>query len=463
MILRRMFALLGPEREKSYMAFRRRWRRYVYRRYFPICIAFALLGTFGPYVLFVIYPQTSYWRAWEYFGDNPFRTDVFPGVWYGFEKGHLSRDFAVFYNRSRFTKVSTDEHGFRSVPKCATPPQIIFHGASNIFGSNLDDSETVPWRFQAATGIPVFNGARSVLGFYVWKPGLKQARTIVEIQTDRAIGAESFPWPPVTPIKPFRPMYAQDPGKPLEVWPREFIKRVIAKIERADPKSVWINPNWEIGLTAALKHQNSRLSRGLAVAESVLSKDLPSTSFVRDAVRRVKHLAQFSVYRWSPMLKLHRRAQNMTNDVRHLLGHKLDIQGYPLFRFSRNPGEEKTVADSIKRRSDYWNLFGYKYVFAMIPSKQSVYGRDMGLDIDGYTFDWMNWMHTALAIRGVHTVNTLAAFRENRDKWLFLESDPHVTPVGVDLFVDGLVKYMERQGMLDKARRCPKGEGIVER
>lgn len=141
----------------------------------------------GSALAFLVEPQWFYYRSWEWFEDFPYRSAEVGRVWEGPEKGDLSPLHLFFLKHERYTRVSSDEHGFRSVPLHAEQYPLLIAGDSTIWGCGLFDEETVPARVAQELGIPVFNGSRTDFSNVMKHPKLSKLKVVVDGRTERKI------------------------------------------------------------------------------------------------------------------------------------------------------------------------------------------------------------------------------------------------------------------------------------
>jgi len=151
-------------------------------------IAIFIASNFVSFVLFQIKPELFYFRSYEFCG----KFDCTREGWNGRETGDLSRDFAFLYQESWPTNVSFDKFGFRQVPACTSPAQILIWGDSYIKGAGLSDNETLPWQIGLNVNVPTYNSAGNWLGDTLAAPHLSEVKIIIEARIDRTVGA-NFP------------------------------------------------------------------------------------------------------------------------------------------------------------------------------------------------------------------------------------------------------------------------------
>ena len=146
-----------------------------------------ILSTWVGFLLFQTKPSLFYFRAYEFCNEYGCEEP-----WRGPEKGDLSRDFAFLFQDSWPTIVTYDQDGNRIVPTCGNLPQILFWGDSYVRGAALSDDETLPWQVGGKTGVPVHNGSGKWLGDILSDPRLADVKIILEVGTERGIGAKMY-------------------------------------------------------------------------------------------------------------------------------------------------------------------------------------------------------------------------------------------------------------------------------
>lgn len=140
------------------------------------------LPMFISYALFRYKPSFFYFRAWEYFPEVVYPNPKKLPVWKGFEKGDMSRPYFFRYQDEKYTYVSTDKDGFRSVPFSSDDYKVFVYGDSHCWGSRLSDSETFAWRLAEKLKQPVFNGGgRTILTKLLARPDLNKAKIVINV------------------------------------------------------------------------------------------------------------------------------------------------------------------------------------------------------------------------------------------------------------------------------------------
>lgn len=152
-----------------------------------------IISTWASFILFWFNPSLFYFRAYEYCNEYGC---IEP--WRGLEKGDLSRDFAFLFQDRWPTLVTYDSAGYRKVPECIYPPQVLFWGDSYVKGAALSDNETLPWQVSEKIGTPVHNGSGKWLGDILSQPRFADVKIIVEVRTERGIGAKFYDIPLAT-------------------------------------------------------------------------------------------------------------------------------------------------------------------------------------------------------------------------------------------------------------------------
>lgn len=176
-----------------------------HKKYLIILSLFYFL--FGlSFFLFLARPQTFYWRAWEYFDEIVYQIPNAKS-WNSYEKGGDSRDYIYSFQNRWKTKVSSDSEGFRSVPLQTDKYPILVVGDSHIWGSNLSNSETIPWILSKLLGIPVFNGARHAgsLCNILRHPKLKEAKIIIELVAEHLLDKNGVLFSEEFQLKQYQP------------------------------------------------------------------------------------------------------------------------------------------------------------------------------------------------------------------------------------------------------------------
>jgi hypothetical protein len=161
-------------------------------RAYVLWLLAGVYGTLGvSFLLFLAYPQGSYYRAYEYFEEVVYPRWTSSTQWDGLEKGDLSRKYLVRHQESWHTHVSCDEDGFRSVPFASDSYDVLCVGDSFMWGSGLSDNETLPWRLARELNASVFNAACS-LESVVKKPDLQGVKLVVEEVSGHSISGKLF-------------------------------------------------------------------------------------------------------------------------------------------------------------------------------------------------------------------------------------------------------------------------------
>ena len=167
-------------------------RQAAYKRYVLAALAgIALFYGLTP-ALFFIFPRHFYESSWSYFEDLVYKSKDFKPEWDGYEFGDLSRDNLFFYREKYFTRVTTDEEGFRTIPLQATNYPIALIGDSMAFGHGFSDKDTLSWKLAEELKVPVFNGARIPLLNDLANPHVVSAKIIIECLEENNLDRNFF-------------------------------------------------------------------------------------------------------------------------------------------------------------------------------------------------------------------------------------------------------------------------------
>jgi len=115
---------------------------------------------FGLVIIYLIFPKLFFFRGWEFFNTLVYQQN--DKLSYTIkESGDASRDY-IFKKYSKSNKITINKYGNRVA--CYDPKKmksILILGASQTFGSGLDDEETLPKLLcNYSKNISIYNGAR---------------------------------------------------------------------------------------------------------------------------------------------------------------------------------------------------------------------------------------------------------------------------------------------------------------
>ncbi|MEP5765004.1 MAG: hypothetical protein ABJ308_10425 [Halieaceae bacterium] len=183
--------------------------RHPFIRSFFAMILLVLVVQAAVIAVYAVKPQLFYFRAWEYFFRWSNTTQADDSVWDGTELSDLGRRYFFYYQEKRDTHASTDADGFRSVPPGQGAPRIYVHGRSNVFGSGVSDSQTLPWQIAELSGVATFNGAHSNPLATLSRESLSEVKLVVDVFHERHLAN----------IKVTRRVYQLKQGKLLPYTP----------------------------------------------------------------------------------------------------------------------------------------------------------------------------------------------------------------------------------------------------
>ena len=158
--------------------------------YLALLVAWGGIPTVISALVFIVNPLWFYYQPWEYFDEVAYRVPTVPMQWKGKVSGNLSRDNLIFFQETHEMTLNTDPDGFRVTPIHSDAYPIVVSGDSTIYGSGLNDQETLPWRLAELVGVPVFNGGRSPLFNVLKKPDLAQVQLVIDCTIERNIHRE---------------------------------------------------------------------------------------------------------------------------------------------------------------------------------------------------------------------------------------------------------------------------------
>lgn len=342
------------------------------RTYFIVLATLVILLPVVSFSLLVAKPHLFYYHAWEYWLDLVDNDLEIEAVWHYPSKGDLTRDYCFLFQKSHNVKVSTDSNSFRVGPYSSTSYPIVASGDSQIWGANLNDDETLPYRLALATRKPVLNGARYSIDNLLAYPGLTNVKIVLEMLSEINLNSNQFP--------------------------DQF--------------------NIKKTFTSRRKHNNY--------------------VFLNVPLERY----------FIPSL-LARRASKISNDIAFMI--KYGLTNLPKYLFyhthNKNPADFNKMLNIITEHSNKLRRRDIKYIFIAIPRKQTIYGKDYGLRIDDYTWNFTSSLARALSKNGVRTLDLAKIMRKHRDAGLFQNYDTHWNKRGVDVAIKSI---LEKHGDLFK-------------
>jgi len=154
--------------------------------FLAITLGFGALHA-GSLIAFLYSPLSFYHRATEYIRDIAYQVEDAPMRWEGMEYPDLSRDYYFLYRYPERVTVTTDSDGFRSTRYEAENYPVAVAGDSTIFGTHLNDSDTLPWRLSEAIETPVFNAAQTNMSNILAHPKLGDIQVFIDVLTERSV------------------------------------------------------------------------------------------------------------------------------------------------------------------------------------------------------------------------------------------------------------------------------------
>jgi hypothetical protein len=188
--------------------------------------------------------------------------------------------------------------------------------------------------------------------------------------------------------------------------------------------------------------------------------DLRAEREVKGGVFNDYGLAENSDY--IPLLKNNRMIQNIAGDVpaqRYLVTSiiwrifKRIANDFKLFLSGENAeilflphkmnnNDLTDAVYAIKQRNDMITSKGIRYVFVVVPSKQTIYSSDP----DRYTLTYTDVLTENLREIGIETVSLVDEFRQHADIKLYRDFDTHWNERGVRVAAENIANHLGTTG-----------------
>ncbi len=132
-------------------------------------------------------------------------------------------------------------------------------------------------------------------------------------------------------------------------------------------------------------------------------------------------------------------------DMTKLLGRKNNYICPPIFRLNGFSQDTlKRQANLITKFSQCLNSLGYTYLLVFIPNKCLIYSECA----DEFSALYFSNLTKLLRKDGVHAVDIVPAFQENKQLGLFFNSDSHWTAPGTEIAVAEVAEYLRNMSLV---------------
>jgi len=126
-------------------------------------------------------------------------------------------------------------------------------------------------------------------------------------------------------------------------------------------------------------------------------------------------------------------------DVKQFVQEGMHAPADLFLEYRNNPKDFDATIDAIAAHDQYLRARGIAYIFMPVPTKETSFGRQMGLTVDDFTENFVPKLAARLRQRGVNVVDLSGRFRKEDARELFFRTDTHWNKTGVELAVKALV------------------------
>jgi len=365
------------------------------KTYFFRLLAFSVVPVLCLFGLFFAKPNLFYYRAWEYHEDLGFRNAAL-NHWQGDEHGDMGRKNLFYYQYKKETNVTTDAYGFRTNSTQEQPYEIAVIGWSQIWGSGVGDSATLPWQLAEIMQRPVFNAARTSIFNSLKRADLASVDLVIDCVSERALG-------------------------------------------RVDGKEV---------THQFYQYRNQPLMPIVHYQNAMNSPQISGLAY--SPIEHLKLLFSVPPERW--MFRFTRQVSRLTQDL------LVFLQGGPrprLFRFfSKSKADLHASISYAKKRAKFVRALGKSYVFIPLPTKQTIYAHDEQVQdsTDDFTQNLISTLEQELSKENIDMINLVPVFQKHAEKSLFLPYDIHWDEYGLHLAAKTIARELTQRKLLPPSR-----------